>query len=104
MSFPNFSNRYGSRTFGNRTVYDDERNCLNCTYQSNCWPGQTEGAPPGFQLRASWNRLDFQPYIKNIFGSICDAFRHTDQQINAAMRQAEIKRLQETAGEKEWED
>jgi len=91
-------------TYGRRTVYRDERNCVNCINQQPCWdPGPVNPLhPSGFRLRSSWDVRDWEPYLKSVFGGTCGSFVHNDPNQRQRFEATEAARLREKTGG-EWD-
>jgi hypothetical protein len=94
-----------TRTYATRTVYSDERSCVNCTRELECWPesGIVLHNLTHWRLRASWDRRDADPYFKTVYGGICLNFNHSDPTINARHQAAEAKKLM-VKEHSEWEE
>lgn len=70
------------RTIGSRTVYRSERTCCNCASESVCWETPFIARPPArWALRTGWIEESVVPYMKTIYGGICQAFIHSDPQM-----------------------
>ena len=86
-------------------TFNTERSCVNCTYEHQCWGDGNRNplTPPNFRLRASWEAVHLDPYMKRIFGGICAVFTSHIPEVNIRMQATERERLNKKEPQ-EWEE
>ena len=82
----NYRERIAVTTVDGRTVYNDERSCVNCRREEVCWGEPTfPTRPPQFTFRSGWNDARWFINLKSVYGGICGHFWHSNDEIHERM-------------------
>jgi hypothetical protein len=88
-------------------TFNTERSCVNCTNEIRCWSNNIHRViteqPPLFRLRSSWNASNYPIYLKRVFGGLCGAFTHINDDVNRSLQAAERSKLNKQEPQ-EWEE
>ena len=94
-----------SESFPAPYVHPDERTCTHCARQEQCWREPIRlGLPEGFAYRSGWDSNRFNHHIRGVLGQICEAFEHSNVEINRRHVQAERRRREENGEGNDWDE